>query len=316
MIGLVLQAAGKFTVAGDHDRISMLINTGHHGMFRTMPDRADAWNAQAPLQPLLLAVQLGEHRIDDVPEIAVQVVREDREARADLIRGQARAAWFLDGVEQVGHQPCQRVVEPGHPIAGGAQYRIAELPDGPDGNDAALGAGAAPIAGAPGSLGGTGTLSAVSWPARLSTIRCQASSASMRSLACSRTRSSATVWSGQVRSAWCANWAACAVSTRILSTTYPRSTPASRSSLMTRARSTGSGRSPVSRSASARSARSSRWPSAVIAYTVRAGRLPDCSVRTPSISPSAASRCSAPYRDPGRTSDHRSARSIRASRRI
>src|SRR3954452_19425769 len=72
--------------------------------------------------------------------------------------------------------------QPGHQLAGGTPHRVAEQPDSPDGHRAWLSAGLLSA----GLL--SAVLPAVSLPTRSSSSWCRASSASIRSRACSATR--------------------------------------------------------------------------------------------------------------------------------
>src|SRR5690349_3443647 len=196
--GLVLEAAGQLALAADGDRFSPQVEAGHRGAGGAAYHRADARQAEARLRALLLPGVRGQHRVDHVAELAVHVVGEDGEADADLVRGHPRPAPHLDRVEQVLHQPRQPVVELGHQLAGGAQHRVAEQPDGPDRHRASP--LAAPAVALPAMplwaallavlLSAVASVSLAAWS---SSSWCQLSSASIRSRACSATRSSATV---------------------------------------------------------------------------------------------------------------------------
>src|SRR6266851_950809 len=203
MIGLVLQAAGKLAVARDGHRLLLQVQAGHDGVCGTAAVSADTRHGQATLLSGLFPADLGQHRVDHVTKLFVDVVRESREAGPDLVRCEPGAPWHLHRVEQVGYQLGECVVEADDAVAGRAQHGVTKQAQRPHGHRAT---GSAPsesacraIIAPPGACRASVAgrvlywLSAVSLPIRSSTSLCQASSASMRSSACSTTRSSATV---------------------------------------------------------------------------------------------------------------------------
>ena len=64
----------------------------------------------------LLAGGRGQHRVDHIAGLAVGVAGEDCPAGVDLTGGDACPAGHLDRIEQLSHQPGQRVIKPGYRI--------------------------------------------------------------------------------------------------------------------------------------------------------------------------------------------------------
>src|SRR3712207_3422028 len=98
VVGLVLQAARKETVAGEADRLFVQAGAGDRG--EVGPGTADerAGKGQATLvgllQPAVASLRQGEPRVADHADGALQrlvraVEHEDREVDADLTGGQA-----------------------------------------------------------------------------------------------------------------------------------------------------------------------------------------------------------------------------------
>src|SRR5258707_172035 len=126
MIGLVLEAAGKLAVARDSNRSLLQVHAGHDGVGGAEPAGADAGDGQATLLAGLLAARFSQHRVDDVTKLSVDVASENGEAGADLVRCEPGAPGDLHGVEQVGDQLSERVVEADDQVAGRAQHGVAK----------------------------------------------------------------------------------------------------------------------------------------------------------------------------------------------
>ena len=63
-----------------------------------------AWKRQATFVTVLFAARLFQHRVEDVSDRAVDVVRERAQAYADLVRGDACTTRVVHRVEQVVHK--------------------------------------------------------------------------------------------------------------------------------------------------------------------------------------------------------------------
>jgi hypothetical protein len=135
MVCFVLEAPGKLTRSGHDDLLLLKVHARHDGTVRPLPECADARNGQAALNAVSIAAQFDDPGVDQVAKLAVHVVGERGQAGADLIGGHARTPRLLDRVEQVLDQAGECIVEPRHRIARGAQHRVAEIPQRPDGHD-------------------------------------------------------------------------------------------------------------------------------------------------------------------------------------
>ena len=87
---------------------------------------------QAALRAELLVGGQRQLRVDQVPELALDVVREHAQADADLRRGQAGAGRVLHGVGEVRDQAAQLGVEVDDRLGLGDQDGVAEQADGLD----------------------------------------------------------------------------------------------------------------------------------------------------------------------------------------
>src|SRR5207249_1408999 len=126
VVGLVLQAAGEFAGAGHDDLFLAEVNPFHHRVVRTSPGGGDAGEGQAGLRSLDAVAQFHDPRVDHVAPLAVYVVAEDRQAGADLVGGEPGPARFGHGVQKVGDQARQGIVEAHHRLARRTQHRVAE----------------------------------------------------------------------------------------------------------------------------------------------------------------------------------------------
>ena len=93
-----------------------------------------AREGQAALFALLLLVRQVEARVHEVAEDAVDVVREDAQADADLRRGEAGAGRVHHRLLEVLDEDAQLLVEVGDGLRGRAQHRVAEKADRLDGH--------------------------------------------------------------------------------------------------------------------------------------------------------------------------------------
>ncbi len=73
-------------------------------------------------------------RVDDVGDLVVDVDTERAQRDADLVGRQSGAARLLDRLDEVGDQRGRLRVPEGDRIALGAQHRVAEEADGPNGH--------------------------------------------------------------------------------------------------------------------------------------------------------------------------------------
>ena len=94
----------------------------------------EAGHRQASLADRLgLARDLDEHRVEDVADVAVDVVAEGAQADADLRGGDAGATGQLDGVDEVAHERAHAVVDVvDRARSTDAEHGVAEDADGTD----------------------------------------------------------------------------------------------------------------------------------------------------------------------------------------
>src|SRR6266481_4044780 len=97
----MLQAAGQLAGARHHHVLLLKIDARDDGERCPAPDRSNARNREAAFRAVILTSQLRHPWVDEVAELAVHVVREGGEARADLIGSEPGPAWLLDGIEEV-----------------------------------------------------------------------------------------------------------------------------------------------------------------------------------------------------------------------
>lgn len=159
----MLQAPGQLAGSGHDDLLPLQVQADRDRRLGALALGRYPGHRQAALRAGCVAGQLDEARVDEVPELAVEVIGEHGKPGADLVGRQAGSARQLDGVEQVLDQPGERVVKPGHRIARRPQHGVADQAQVPDRH-------------VPGLLAAA-VLSAVSFPSWSRTSRCHVSSA-------------------------------------------------------------------------------------------------------------------------------------------
>src|SRR5690606_39420853 len=87
---------------------------------------------------LWVAMHNGLHGVDDVTDVAVDVVTEGAQRDADLVRGDSGTAGNLDGVDEVGDERAHAVVDALDRCAHLAQDGVAVQPDLSDRHHAAF----------------------------------------------------------------------------------------------------------------------------------------------------------------------------------
>lgn len=138
VIGLVLQRLGEQPVALEHDVVAVEVDAGDarpRVAERVVPE---AGHRQASLpHRLRLAAHFGEHRVQHVPDVAVDVVAEGAQRDTDLRRRDPRTTGQLDRVDEVGHESAHALVDHVDRCADGAEHGVAEEADLANGHQAA-----------------------------------------------------------------------------------------------------------------------------------------------------------------------------------
>jgi len=133
VVGFVLQAPGELAGAGDGNRVLANVNADGNGAGGAPADGGDTRYGQAAFKLLLsVTAELDDLGIDQVAEGLVDVVAEDSQRRADLIRGEACAARFPDGLEQVLDEARQRVVKARHRFTAGPEKGVTQVAKRPE----------------------------------------------------------------------------------------------------------------------------------------------------------------------------------------
>src|SRR5918998_1072822 len=133
VVDLVLQRAGHQAGARQPQRLAVHVEALDDGLHRPHRGRPQARDGQAALVAVLgLLGQLDDPRVDQVADLAVDVVAEDPGAHPDLRGGQPGAAGVVDGLLEVAHQGGEFPVEGPHLVGGRAEHGVTELADGAD----------------------------------------------------------------------------------------------------------------------------------------------------------------------------------------
>src|SRR5215467_6942138 len=127
MVGFVLQAPGKLACAGDRDRVLAKVNAGGNSAGGPRADGGDTRHGQASLQILGVAAEFNDLGIDQVADLLLDVVGEDRQRRADLVRGETCAARLPDRVKHVLDKPRQRIIESSYGFTTGPQEWVTQV---------------------------------------------------------------------------------------------------------------------------------------------------------------------------------------------
>ena len=90
---------------------------------------AERHRDEAALAALLHLIPQLDPRVDEDPGVLADLVDEDLQAHADLRGGQAHSLHIAHGLEHVGHQCAQIIVEAPDRVGGGAQDRIPDRAD-------------------------------------------------------------------------------------------------------------------------------------------------------------------------------------------
>src|SRR3954449_1568396 len=105
VVDLVLEAAGHEPLPLQPQRLAVDVEALGHAPHRPHRRRPDPGHREAALVAVLgLLGALGDHRVDQMPDHVVDVVREPPQADADLRTGQTRPAGVVDGLLQVAHE--------------------------------------------------------------------------------------------------------------------------------------------------------------------------------------------------------------------
>ena len=134
----MLQRLGEQPVALEHDLVAVEVDAGdaRPGVTQRVVPESGHREASLPHR-LRLAAHFGEHRVQHVADVTIDVVAEGTEAHADLGGGDAGPTGQLDGVDEVGHERADALVDHLDGGAHGAEHGVAEEADLADGHQAA-----------------------------------------------------------------------------------------------------------------------------------------------------------------------------------
>lgn len=134
----MLDAASQQTLALDHDGLAQLVDAPRSGVPRPPERIPQLRNGQASFLVLLFTRYGLDHGVDQMPDLAIYVVRKDAPAHPDLVSCQARTSRRGNGLLQIGRQSDERLIEGVDGIAGSAEHWITEQADGTLGHRAIL----------------------------------------------------------------------------------------------------------------------------------------------------------------------------------
>jgi hypothetical protein len=137
VVEFVLQAPCEMPGSLDLDQLSGEVSADDDDVLGAGNRQVKAGDGKAALGAVLVTVAADEPGVDQIALVAVDVVAEDAQAHADLRRGEPGPAGQPAGVQQVGHEPGEGGVKPGHGLGRLTEHGVAELADGPDGHGSA-----------------------------------------------------------------------------------------------------------------------------------------------------------------------------------
>lgn len=112
MVRFMLEAACQHAFTFDHDGLAAPIGAPHSGIHRPLSRIPEPWDGQASFILYLLALKGLDDGVNDVPDLAVDVIGKDPLAHSDLVCRQPRATRPGDRLLEIGHQAGQDVIEP------------------------------------------------------------------------------------------------------------------------------------------------------------------------------------------------------------
>jgi hypothetical protein len=125
----MLDTACQQALALDHDGLAQPINAPRSRVLcppQRIPHRRDG---KASFLVFLLTLDGLNHRVDKMPDLAIDVVRKNAAAHPNLVSSQAGTPRRRDGLFQIGHQADECLIEPVNGIAGGAEHWITQQTD-------------------------------------------------------------------------------------------------------------------------------------------------------------------------------------------
>jgi hypothetical protein len=134
----MLETACQQALTLDHKGLAQPIDAPRSGVLRPPERIPQLWDRKAPLLVFLLALDGLDHGVDQVPNLAIDVVDKNTAAYPDLVSCQARTPRRDNGLFQIGHQAKQPLIEPVDGITGSAEHWITKQTDGTLGHQAIL----------------------------------------------------------------------------------------------------------------------------------------------------------------------------------